>query len=454
VNLPLWTWQELAALGQVSIADGPDIQGVCIDSRQVKQGDLFIALSGDPGPKFNASIENPRDGHDFIESAVKGGATAVLLSNPVLSSPELSAGVPYIQVGDTLDWLWALGRAARERCNGKCIAITGSAGKTTARSWLMQCLEEQFQVHGSIGSLNNHWGVPLSLARMHRDTEIGVFEIGTNHPGEISPLSKLVSPSLSVLLNVLPAHIGNFPSMEALEKEKRSIADGLASEGLLVLPIELASNDPRQVTFGLSPEADVAGTYTVAEDGWRVLATIGDDSFAYTLRSSGEHQVLTSLAVLAACYALGADLRAVCNKLAALSSPEGRGNEWRFDGVTVIDDSYNANPVSMQYALDSLREKPGRKIAILGQINELGDEASAYHKEISACFSDFDRVLTVGDAFAATPGNEHYASAADISLARLAADLEPGDTVLIKGSNTIFWKQGFVKALVSVLQAR
>lgn len=446
--MPLWKWQALRTLGSAASADGPDIHGVCIDSRQATKGDLFIALSGDPGPRFHSSIENPRDGHDFIESALKGGAAAIMLSEP-----GASLGAPFVQVENTLDGLWSLGRAARHRCQGKVVAVTGSAGKTTARSWLMQCLGAQFEVHGSVGSLNNHWGVPLSLSRMAQTTEIGIFEVGTNHPGEISPLSQLVSPDVSILLNVLPAHIGNFPSMQALEAEKRSITDGLSPDGVFVLPHELSGTDPRQITFGFSPDADVSARYEIMEDGWLITVSVFSESFTYLMTSGGEHRVLTSLAVLAASHVLGADLNLVIEQMATLDSPEGRGNEVIVAGVTLIDDSYNANPVSMKYAMDALRGRTGRRIAILGEMKELGDHAADYHKRIAGSFADFDQVMTVGEGFAATPGDRHFNVARDIDLRQFTSKLQAGDTVLVKGSNTVFWTNGFFKALVAALEA-
>ena len=444
--MALWQWSELAVLGQPAGVSGPDIQGVCIDSRQIAKGDLFIALSGDPGPRFNSSIDNPRDGHDFIAGALLGGAAAVMLTD----IPD-KADFPYVQVNNTLDGLWSLGRAARARCAGQVVAITGSAGKTTARSWLMQCLQEQFATHGSLGSLNNHWGVPLSLGRMPRETQVGVFEIGTNHPGEISPLSCLVSPDVSILLNVLPAHIGNFESLQALELEKRSIADGLSAEGKFILPLELASNDPRQITFGLNEAADVSARYEVTDAGWRVSADVQGSSVNYTLVSGGEHKVLTSLAVLAAAHTLGADLTRIAARFLSLDTPEGRGNERVIGEVTVIDDSYNANPVSMQYAMDALLQRSGRKIALLGEIMELGDEAAAYHQQIATAFAHYDQVITVGDGFAATPGQQHFGSSKEIDLSALVSSLQPGDTLLVKGSNKVFWVNGFVNALVDAL---
>jgi len=445
----LWTWSELSQLGSVSRTNGPEISGVCIDSRQAQKGDLFIALAGDPGPRFHSSVDNPRDGHEFIPVAIQAGANAVMLSD------RTSEGTyPSIQLSDTLHGLWSLGEAAVLRCQAKRIAITGSAGKTTLRSWLMQVLAEQFKLHGSVGSLNNHWGVPLSLSRMPRDSELGIFEIGTNHSGEISPLSCLVRPHISVLLNVLPAHIGNFSSLAALEKEKRSIADGLEAGGCLILPEQLSSCDEREITFGLSATADVHCRYEFHKDGWQVFAQVQGEAVQYLLRLSGEHRVLTSLALLAVAKQLGADLEMVATSLSEISVPKGRGDETLLGGVTIIDDSYNANPISMGYAISALKEKPGRRIAILGEINELGNAALSYHQDIARQFGGLDQVITVGSGFSASPGDIHYESAGEIDLVALAASLKPGDFVLIKGSNTVFWTEDFTKKLCTIIESK
>lgn len=447
--MALWTWAELSTLGDVSQQAGPDIFGVSIDSRQTQVGDLFVALSGDPGPRFYSSADSPRDGHEFIETAVTAGANAVLLTQQ-----SSDAAYPFIGVSDTLDGLWALGALARQRSAGRIIAITGSAGKTTARSWLMQCLADQFDVHGSLGSLNNHWGVPLSLSRMPRESDVGVFEIGTNHSGEIAPLSRLVQPHISILLNVLPAHIGNFESFEALQQEKRSIADGLVESGYLILQESLATGHEREITFGIGNSADVCAQYEVSDVGWNIQADVAGELINYRLAAGGEHRLLTSLAVLAAAKQLGADLSRVALKMSLLESPEGRGDETVTNGVTVIDDSYNANPVSVQYALDELQIRPGRRIVLLGEIMELGDMSAHYHRELSTCFSEFDRVITVGGGFAATPGNTHFSSADEIDVPLLVQGFEAGDTILVKGSNKVFWVKDFVRALRDALVAK
>ena len=447
--MPLWTLEELSALGRlVPESAALDINGVSIDSRQSTNGDLFIALSGDPGPRFHGGVENPRDGHDFIEGALQKGASAVLLAKP-----PAQINAPYVQVSDTLDALWDLARMSRQRYTGQVVAITGSAGKTTAKSWLSAVLDPLCQVHSSVGSLNNHWGVPLSLARMPRDADVGVIEIGTNHPGEIAPLSGIAQPNVSVLLNVLPAHIGNFESIGALRAEKLSIASGLRPGGKFVLHRSLASGDSSEITFGFEVDADASGSYEIRGSEWFVQANICGEVVEYRLAEEGEHRVLTSLAVLAVVSQLGYSVRDAARHLAQADSPKGRGNKTKVAGVTVIDDSYNANPVSMVYAMNSY-EGSGRKIAVLGEMLELGDDNERYHREVAEHFSHLDRVITVGEGFQSSPGETHLSSVSELELDQFVSELEPGDELLVKGSNKVFWQYGFVDKLISKLEAR
>lgn len=448
---PLWTLEEMQSVGEVvSTVNEVELQGVSIDSRQINKGDLFIALSGDPGPRFHGGVDNPRDGHEFISSAISNGASVVLLSTP---PSEIS--VPYVKVKDTLDGLWGLAEVSRARCGGQVVVITGSAGKTTAKTWLTGALESLCEVHASAGSLNNHWGVPLSLSRMAKSTEVGVIEIGTNHPGEISPLSQLAKPNISVLLNVLPAHIGNFGSLGNLREEKLSIAHGLSEDGTFVLPFGLATGESGEITFGFEADADANATFEVVNGISKVQANICGEPVEYQLAETGEYRVLTSLAVLAVVSQLGYNVSAAAKNLAHLDSPKGRGNKHLLAGITVIDDSYNANPVSMGYAIRNLVETPceGRRIALLGEILELGDEADRYHAEVSSHFVSLDQVITFGAGFEAHSGGSHLDSIQDLDLDRFLSELNAGDIVLVKGSNKVFWQHGFVDQLLARLEA-
>ncbi len=458
--MPLWTWSDLSlACGDDEPVVGPDISGISIDTRTLITGDLFIALSGDPGPRFKSSIINARDGHEFIKAAESAGAAGLIVSKASASA------LPLLKVADTLDGLWLIGQAGRQRMEGKVVAITGSSGKTTARSWLESILSKQASTHASVGSLNNHWGVPLSLARMPADSVFGVFEIGMNSPGEIEPLSQLVSPDVAIVINVLPAHLGNFENIEGIRKEKLSISRGLRSGGVLVVHEEIELRDlpvklqrDKIVTFGFSQSATVSGEVSYEKDKPHVSVMIAGNQYSFNLSVGGEHRVLTSLACLAAVYALGADLAQACELLPQLEAPVGRGNLIDIAGRIIIDDSYNANPASMKYALDALSLVPrGRKIALLGEMLELGDSGKSAHRLMIDSCRSLDGVITVGEGFAGV-GEAlgdihwgHYESVAELSLADLAEKIEEGDTILIKGSNKVFWVNNFVEALRSAI---
>ncbi|HIL96335.1 MAG TPA: UDP-N-acetylmuramoyl-tripeptide--D-alanyl-D-alanine ligase, partial [Pseudomonadales bacterium] len=407
--MSLWQWEELlSACSLIEPVSGPQISGISLDSRTVVTGDLFVALSGDPGPRFHSSSSSDRDGHEFIQNAFARGAAAALVSR------EVDVSGPLLTVEDTLDGLWQLGSHARNRVQAKVTAITGSSGKTTARQWLEELLALQNKTHASVGSLNNHWGVPLSLARMPADSKFAVFEIGTNRSGEIRPLAELVSPDVALLLNVLPAHIGHFDNLEAIRREKLSIAKGLSNSGHLIVPVGLdltGLGHTRRVTFGTTSNSDVFGEATYHGQQTLVEANVCGKQVNYQLSVGGEHRVLTSLAVLAAMYCLGADVDLAAASFSSLDAPRGRGNVISVAGVQIIDDSYNANPVSMAYGIRALQmEKPaGKRIALLGEMLELGHESVQSHADTATLAQGLDRVITVGEVFSATPGNGgHY----------------------------------------------
>lgn len=457
--MALWSWSELVhACGLQQGTIGPDIEGISIDTRSLAAGDLFVALSGNPGPRFHSSSAHARDGHDFVQLAEKAGAAALLLSRDV------GCSLPEIRIENTLDGLWHIGEAGRVRMAGKVIGITGSSGKTTARSWLESILRQQAKTHASRDSFNNHWGVPLSLARMPRDTEYGILEIGMNNPGEIEPLSRLVNPDVALILNVLPVHMGNFDSLDAIRQEKLSITRGLKDGGVLVVheDIDLNGISHKDVlTFGRSESCTVSAEVSVEKNKTGVRVSIRGKKYEFQLIPGGEHRVLTSLGALAVVYALGGDLERACRSLSSLEVPIGRGNLLEISGRFIIDDSYNANPDSMRYALEALYQRQGgRKVALLGEMLELGDGGEQLHASILDACCELDGVITVGEGFANTKtrlGNihwGHYASAADINPTELAELLHEGDTILVKGSNKVFWVNHFVEALQSALSSR
>lgn len=454
---PLWTWRELCDALNLPAVDGPAIDGISIDTRTLAPGQLFIALNGDPGPRFHSSGSAGRDGHEFIPQAVSAGASGILVDQPV------DADLPSLMVDDTLDALWEVACVARERVTGQVVAITGSAGKTTARQWLEQVLATQAKTHASTGSLNNHWGVPLSLSRMPRDARYGVFEVGTNNPGEIAPLSSLTRPDVAVLLNVLPAHLGRFADLEAIRQEKLTIASGLDEDGVLILPDSLeppTSTASRIITFGFSETADVRGRIRNVPSGSEVTVVMGEREYTYTLATRGEHRVMTSMAVFAVLVALGIDPDNCVAAFSELTTPPGRGNARAAGEFTIIDDSYNANPVSVRFALEALAGSSGQKVAILGEMLELGDAGEAMHQSLAVDCEALDGVVTVGEGYRVWP-NElgerywgHFDTAADINLDEMRARLEPGATVLVKGANKVFWVNGFVDRLIAALSPR
>ncbi len=449
--MTLWRWQELLAALDLTIPEiGPDIQGVSIDSRSLQTGDLFIALSGDPGPGFHTSSENSRNGHSFLGAAEIAGAGALLVSEAT------DVTLPALTVPDTLKALWQLGQASRKRMNGRVAAITGSAGKTTARYWLEEILRDQASTHASTGSYNNHWGVPLSLARMPATTEYGIFEIGMNQTGEIQPLSELVRPDVAMILNVLPAHIGNLGSIEAIRTEKLSIQYGLLPNGILLVPYDLADfvDDRQSVTFGFDERADIWAEHS----GSTALIHIEDREFPLTLSVSGEHRLTTALAVLAMAHTLSADIEAGIAVIQKLGTPPGRGNHIHVAGRTIVDDSYNANPVSMEFSLKVLGEHPGmRRIALLGEMLELGPESEGMHKKIAGKCINVDLVMTFGLGFANVSDafgscfQGHLNSFDEFDLSSFAGHTREGDVILVKGSNKVFWSRDFVDRLVSAI---
>lgn len=444
----LWSFQALATAVNATSAEGPDVFGIGIDSRLTEPGDLFVALSGDPGPRFQPSTRSDRDGHDYAKNAVDKGAVAVLAHQPG------DYGAPTLMVKDTLDGLWDIGRAARRRLDGPAVAVTGSSGKTTFKSFAARALG----AFATSGSLNNHLGVPLSLARTRRDADAAIFEIGTNHPGEIEPLSRLVEPDIAVLLNVHPAHIENFGTLEAIRREKVSIAKGLRPGGVFVHPYGLApDHDGRCVTFGTDPKADV-----------RLVGIAGDmaeiESSAGRVRApipgGGAHRGMSVCAVAAVLVALEVPL-ALLDRLRRLDVPRGRGTRTEVAGVTIIDESYNANPASMAATLDAFSGEPPRRLAILGDMRELGADTARYHAELAEHCHGLEGVFCVGDAiralYDALPAAIRFGASerADAAFAAYCARrLRAGDRVLVKGSNSVFWTNDFVADLVQAVQQR
>jgi len=444
----LWTAADVIAATGGSGPAGWSATGVSIDSRTVAPGDLFVALAG---PSFDA--------HDFVGDALRKGAVAALVARIPAGLPE---GAPLVIVGDTLAALTDLGRSARKRSAARVIGVTGSVGKTGTKEALRRALERQGRTVASAASFNNQWGVPLSLARMPRETQFGVFEIGMNHPGEIAALTRQVQPDIAVITTISAAHLGFFPSVEAIADAKAEIFQGMSPKGAAVLNRDnphfdrlaaaaRAAGLSRVLSFGEHAEASVrlidCHLYSTAS---AVTAVVMGEIVDYCLSLPGRHWVINSLAVMAAVKAAGGDISAAAMAMGSLEPLDGRGRRHRIvvtgGEADLIDESYNANPDSMRAALSVLsttEPRPGgRRIAVLGDMLELGADASALHAALAGPVqsSGVDLVFTVGRemenldrALPAKRRGGHAATSAELVPA-LTGALRPGDVVMVKGS--------------------
>lgn len=453
-TLPLWNAEELNAALELTEPATTDVHGVSIDSRSLAPGDLFVALSGAADARYFGAGGSGRDGHDFVADAALEGAAAALVSR------NLDAAIPLLQVDDTFTALWQLAACARERFRAPVFAVTGSSGKTTVKSMLAAALPGS---HASEGSFNNHIGVPLSLARLAREAHTGIFEIGMNSPGEIAPLARLVRPDVALVLNVLGVHLEGLGSLEAIRREKLSIAAGLDPDGVLVVPDTLnldgIDHPGRILTFGSGPGADVR----LLEEGGRAQIALPDgNKLPLQLAVDGPHRRLSAAAVVACLLAAGLDAAPALSRLQTMQPPKGRGGSLEAAGVRIVDDSYNANPDSVRLALQGLREQPaGRRFALLGDMLELGTDELDLHASLALSCSDIDGVFCVGERMAtlrdALPkallaGWWPDCTAMDIDV--IARALRAGDVILVKASNRLFWKSATVAALAAALEAK
>ncbi|WP_422365389.1 UDP-N-acetylmuramoylalanyl-D-glutamyl-2,6-diaminopimelate--D-alanyl-D-alanine ligase [Pelagibius sp.] len=444
----LWTAEEVAQATGGRLTGDWAATGVSIDSRTLETGDLFVALKG---PSF--------DGHDYAGKAIKAGAAAAMVHR---RADGIDESDPLIIVDDSFAALWRLGTAARERSHARLIAVTGSVGKTGTKEALRLCLEPQGLTSASVGSFNNHWGVPLSLARMQRDADYGIFELGMNHAGEISELTALVRPHVSIITNIEPAHLGNFDSITGIADAKAEIFEGMDANGCAVLNRDNAlfhhlrdkaeaAGLSRIITFGRHEEADarlIEESLHATCSG--VKAVIRGVELDYCIAMPGAHWVMNSLAVLAAIGAAGADMTAAAAQLANLRPLKGRGErhsiETQGGSFKLIDDSYNANPTSMRASLEVLGRSSlgenGRRIAVLGDMLELGDQSAEMHASLAAPLQEngIDLVFTCGPDMAALhealPKALRGAHAEDSKAlaGAVVQAVKPGDSVLVKGS--------------------
>jgi len=425
-----------------------DVNGISIDSRTLVKGDAFFAIKG----------EN-RDGHDFVEGALKAGAGLAVLER---EQRDRFAGAPLLIVPDALEALRDLARAARARMSAKVIAVTGSVGKTSTKEALRLALSAEGETHASIASYNNHWGVPLSLARCPTGAKYAVFEIGMNHSGEITPLTQLVRPHVGIITGIEPVHLEYFGSLEKIADAKAEIFSGVEPGGAVVLNRDNAQYErlataaravhiDRVVSFGEHAAADARLIqFSLQADGSTVEARILGQTVTYKVGAPGRHLVLNSLAVLAAVSLVGADIALAALALNNLKPASGRGARTMLSvpggNALLIDESYNANPASMRAAIALLGGAPvgkrGRRIAVLGDMLELGPAGAELHRALADAIetAEIDLVFCSGPLMHALW--EALPSRARGGYAETAAGLEPtvlaavqaGDAVMVKGS--------------------
>ncbi|RST30339.1 UDP-N-acetylmuramoyl-tripeptide--D-alanyl-D-alanine ligase [Sphingomonas ginkgonis] len=443
MSAPLWTSAEIEQATGGTASELFDVGGIAFDSREIEPGFLFVAMPG-----------TVADGHDFVAGAFLKGATAALVSRPVDG--------PHVLVADVPAALTALAIAARARMSGKVVGVTGSVGKTSTKEALAAALERRARgrVHRSVKSYNNHTGVPLSLARMPRDSRYAVLEMGMNHAGEISALTRLVRPHVALITAIGPAHIENLGSLDGIADAKGEIFQGLEEEGVAIIPANTPQRDRliraarrhagETITFG-APDAEVSALHFVPADGGGSLVTarLVHCELTFTVSQRGEHWVSNALAVLAAVEAVGADVAAAGLALADLGGLKGRGERHRValpgGEALLIDESYNANPASVAATLKTLATEPGRHLLVLGAMRELGTHSDELHAGLADPISDAEvrEVILVGEETQplerALSGRAEVArvgspdEAADLLLQRLA----PGDAVLVKASNSV-----------------
>jgi UDP-N-acetylmuramoyl-tripeptide--D-alanyl-D-alanine ligase len=436
----LWT---LHALREATggTATGPiAATGVSIDTRSLLPGDLFIALVG----------ENS-DGHAHVVAALEKGAAGVVVHGPGLApDPRL------LRVADTLEALTDLGRFARARFTGRLVAVTGSVGKTTTKEMLRTALGVLGPTHAADASHNNHWGVPLTLARLPPDAAFCVSEIGMNHPGEIAPLAALARPDVAIITTIAAAHIGHMGSLEAIAREKGAIAESLRPGGVAVIPAEATgaaeiaararAAGARVIRFGEAGTAAEARleALSLTADETDLRATIEGRSVSLRLVAPGRHMAMNALACLAAVHALGGDLRLAAEALSDFRPGDGRGalRPLLRGAAALLDESYNASGASVRAALEVLHLMPARRrVAVLGDMRELGDFARQEHESLASPVRESaDIVYCCGDMmtklYNLLPPRLQGACTPDAaSLAPVvAASLRPGDVVLVKGS--------------------
>lgn len=447
----LWALDDFvkATGGRVIGSLPPGVLAITIDSRTAVPGDAFFAIKGDV-----------HDGHAFVGSALERGAALAVVSEAKL--PELNPDGRYVVVDDVLKALERLGQAARVRTKAKIVAITGSVGKTSTKEALAAVLGEQGRVHFSPASFNNHWGVPLTLARMPADVDYGVFEIGMNHAGEITPLVGMVAPHVAVVTTVAPVHLEFFDSVASIARAKGEIFSGVVGGGAAVINgdivetgilLEMARDAgiANIIRFGETSGCESTISQLVLKPDMSVArGVIAGQELTWKVGAPGRHMAINSLAVLTSASLVGADLAIAALTLGELTAPKGRGLQHRLEvgggEATLIDESYNANPASMRAAIDLLAQTVvglrGRRFAVLGDMLELGETGPALHAALAEDLgrAGIDQVFCAGPLMrslwlALPPGRQGAWAETSAELKPLVLKaIGPGDAIMVKGS--------------------
>ncbi|MGL4488812.1 MAG: UDP-N-acetylmuramoylalanyl-D-glutamyl-2,6-diaminopimelate--D-alanyl-D-alanine ligase [Rhizobiaceae bacterium] len=462
----LWTSDDMiAAMGGRPLGDMPEgVTGIAIDSRTVQKGEAFFAIKGDL-----------HDGHDFASFAMANGAALLVVSEAKLPAMGRLT-VPMIVVPDVLKALEQLGVASRKRSKAQIIAVTGSAGKTTTKEALRHVLSAVGNVHASAASFNNHWGVPLTLARMPLETDFGVFEIGMNHPDEIRPLVKMVRPHIAIITIIAAAHLGFFKNLDEIAKAKAEIFEGVVEDGYVILN----RDDPRYRKLAqMAADVGIKNIYGFGEalranfklvkykpmaDCSCITARIDGSDVAVKIGAPGRHIVQNALAVLGAAWLAGADKAKVALAFGTLAAEKGRGQQHKLKvkggSFTLIDESYNANPASMAAALSLAGSFPvegqGRRIAVLGDMLELGKHSKKLHEELTKPIADakINKLFLGGAEMSALKEAlpvelaVEYRQSVEELKALVAGAVRADDVVVVKSSNGI----GFSKLIEHLIK--
>jgi len=451
----LWTSTEAGAATLGLVTRPFSAEGLSIDTRTLKPGDLYVAIKGDR-----------RDGHEFLQEAFAAKAAAALVSRAPQGLPAEAA---LLTVANTQRALEDLARAARGRSDAKIVAVTGSAGKTTTKEMLKLAFGALGKTHASSASYNNHWGVPFSLASLPREAAYGVFEIGMNHFGEIRSLVSFVRPHTALVTTIAPAHLEFFGSCDAIADAKSEIFESIAPGGAAVLPSDspfaerlVARAKQSRVAhilgFGSKPNSAARLlSYDESAEGARVKADILGKPVEFRLGAPGLHLASNALGALLCVASVEGDLLNAAAALKGFAALKGRGARLSAGGIEIIDESYNANPASMVAALTLLAKAPGRRVAVLGDMLEMGPDGAAHHAGLAPAIEAVrvDLVFLCGaqmkslwEALPAAQRGFYAANSAELAPAVTSA-LRQGDTVLVKGSNGIR-----MSVIIEALKAR